>query len=243
MSSVGLWQGIMTAIWQILPSSAVATVLAFGLFRLLGRKWIEGKFAERLEAYKHAQNKELEDVRFKINSIFNRLVKLHDKEFEVLPVAWGNLNEARQAILGCMSGFRQDPDLDALSSEELEEFLSWRERLTEADKTRIRQSAKKLDEYIKINRWVQIGVAREAFSEFHSHIVKNRIFLDQKIREKFDRADNVMWKIWVSRRIGEQYGGMDAVLQNFSDNKGEIETLLKQIEEILQSRLHPAEPI
>jgi len=110
--------------WQILPSSAVAAALAFALFRFLGQKWIEGKFSERLEAYKHAQNRELEDVRFRINAIFNRLRQFHDKEFELLPVAWGNLNDAWLAIVRCNRGFREDPNLDALSLEELEVFLS-----------------------------------------------------------------------------------------------------------------------
>jgi len=91
--------------------------------------------------------------------------------------------------------------------------------------------------------WAEIEAAYKAFFEFHSHIVKNRIFLDQDIKAKFDRADDVMWKMWVGRRIGEQYGGVDVVLRNFDENRSTIETLLKEIEEIMQTRLRPAEPI
>jgi hypothetical protein len=73
---INVINAIASDIGAIIAYGGVAAGVAFALFRFLGQKWIDGKFAEKLEAYKHAQNKEIEDIRFKINLIFSRLVKL-----------------------------------------------------------------------------------------------------------------------------------------------------------------------
>jgi hypothetical protein len=65
--------------------------VAYLAFKFLATKWLENKFAERLEAYKHQQQKELEQLKFQINASFDRLTKLHQHEFQVLPDAWGVL--------------------------------------------------------------------------------------------------------------------------------------------------------
>ena len=51
-------------------------------------QWLDSKFAERLEAYKHQQQRELEQLRFQINALFDRVTKLHQREFQVLPDAY-----------------------------------------------------------------------------------------------------------------------------------------------------------
>jgi hypothetical protein len=50
-------------------------------------KWIETRFSERLEAFKHQQNQEIEHLHFRINTMMDWNVKLHQREFDILPVA------------------------------------------------------------------------------------------------------------------------------------------------------------
>ena len=57
-------QEILKFIGRAVTYGGGGAVVAFLLFRFLGSKWIESKFAESLEAYKHAQAKELEAVKF-----------------------------------------------------------------------------------------------------------------------------------------------------------------------------------
>ena len=54
--------------------TAVAT--AYGMFKVFTSKWLDAKFAERLEAFKTQQNIQ-----------FDRLLKLHQREFDVLSEA------------------------------------------------------------------------------------------------------------------------------------------------------------
>jgi hypothetical protein len=54
------------------------TALAFAMFRIFGEKWLSNKFEERLAHFKHEQQKEMERVRFEINSLMDRRVKLYN---------------------------------------------------------------------------------------------------------------------------------------------------------------------
>src|ERR1700674_4226477 len=86
---------------------------AYLFFKFLGEKWLTAKFDERLAAYKHAQQRELEELKGKINALMDRTTKLHQREFEVLPEVWGRLVEARGRIGLAISSFHQTPDLDS----------------------------------------------------------------------------------------------------------------------------------
>ena len=85
---------IFEFIGKVVAVGGTSAAVAYAIFVFVGRKWLETKFSERLEAYKHEQNKELEEIRFRINSQFNRITKIHEKEIEVLPESWIRLQKA-----------------------------------------------------------------------------------------------------------------------------------------------------
>ena len=68
--------------------------LATHMSKRFGEKWLDSKFDEKLQALRHAHDKELEDLRFKIATLLDRATKLHSREFEVLPESWSRLNDA-----------------------------------------------------------------------------------------------------------------------------------------------------
>lgn len=96
---------------------------AYCLFIFLGKKWIENKFATKLEEYKSAQNKELEDSRYRINTLFNRVIKIHEKEYEVLPAAWTKLHDAHDYIASLVSPLQEYPDFNRLREVEIRSIL------------------------------------------------------------------------------------------------------------------------
>src|SRR6266478_2766141 len=102
---------------------AGTVALAYWLFKLFSEKWLTAKFEERLAAYKHQQQKELEELRFKISSLMDRTTKLYQREFEVLPEAWAKLVIAHATVQGVVSALQQYPDLDRMNDKQLEEFV------------------------------------------------------------------------------------------------------------------------
>jgi hypothetical protein len=58
-------QSILTAIGAVFAVGGGIAVVAYALLKFFGEKWLSAKFEERLAAYKHAQQKELEELRLK----------------------------------------------------------------------------------------------------------------------------------------------------------------------------------
>ena len=92
---------------------------AWLLFRYLGDKWLSGKFDERLEAFKSAQQQEIERLKLRINTAFDWTVKLQGREFEVLAEIWEKLADAFNAILALISPMQSYPNLDRMKTQEL----------------------------------------------------------------------------------------------------------------------------
>ncbi|MBV8766846.1 MAG: hypothetical protein JOZ66_18215, partial [Hyphomicrobiales bacterium] len=82
------------------------------------------KFEERLAAYKHAQQRELERVKFEVNALMDRTLKLHQKEFDVLPELWGLLVEAHARLIAVTSPLQHFPDLHRMSSDQLDQMFA-----------------------------------------------------------------------------------------------------------------------
>src|SRR2546428_1300707 len=114
---------VVGAILKIVAVGGGAAALAYGLFVWLGKHWLEQEFAKDLERFRHEQAKEIEHVRHEINSLFSRVSKIHDREFEVLPAAWKKLHESNGRVFQACSALKQYPDLSAMSEDQLKEFL------------------------------------------------------------------------------------------------------------------------
>ncbi|QXD15830.1 hypothetical protein GQ464_002455 [Rhodocaloribacter litoris] len=103
---------ILQLLGQIVLVGGGATAIAYGLLKFIGQKWIDQKFAERLEEFKRKQTEILEEVRYDINARFSRVSKVHDKEFEVLSTAWRKLLDAYEFFAGITHPLQSYPDLD-----------------------------------------------------------------------------------------------------------------------------------
>ena|SRR5450759_5137032 len=115
---------IAAAIGTLLVAGGTVTALALWLFKLFGERWLSSKFAERLEVFKHDQQKEIEHLRFEISKLLDRTTKLHQREFEVLPRTWALLTKCYHTVRGVTSSLQTYPDISHMSAAHLEEFLS-----------------------------------------------------------------------------------------------------------------------
>jgi hypothetical protein len=156
---------------------------AYGLFRLTGEKWLQAKFDERLAAYKHEQQKELEGLKFRIARLMDRATKFHQREFEVLPEAWARLNETYARTVAFVSALQIYPSLDDKSPECVEEFIS-RCKLQDWQKDELRRSAKKDEYYRKNIFWYRLNDLQGNLQECHIYVLKNSILMPKNIRDK-----------------------------------------------------------
>ena len=210
--------------------AALSSAFAYAMFRLFTTKWIEARFSERLEAFKHQQNQEIEHLRFRINTMMDWNVKLHQREFDILPETWSLLNEAFYTIEPIAVGFQQYPNLDKMAVDRLEEFLE-QSPLTVVQKTELKSEPNKVRYYSKVKAIHDLNTAIKSYNQFHLLLAKNAIFIIEPIKTAFLALDQMLKEAIIERQVQPQQFDKGVVL----NDKGK--QLLKALEQGIQGRL------
>jgi hypothetical protein len=209
---------------------AAAAAFAYAMFRLLATKWIETRFSERLEAFKHQQNQEIEHVRFRINTMMDRNVKLHQREFDVLPDTWSLLTEAFYTIEPVALGIQRYPDLNQISAERLDEFLAI-SPLTAVEKAELKVESDKTKYYGEVKAWHDLDKATDSYNEVHTKFAKNGIFIMEPLKTKFAEVDEMLKAAIIERQVQPHKFDKGVAL----NSKGRA--LLQGLERDVQGRL------
>ena len=154
-------------------------------------------FARQLQRLKHDQQKEIEQVRYQINSQFSRISKIHEKEFEILPEAWALLQQAHGAVFQVASRFRRDPDLDGMSDAEFHEFVaSCRLQIFQKEELDVLRAPNRNQYYRDAIFWVELNDATQAAQiKLNNYLVLNSIFMTQDLRQKFKAINGALSKV------------------------------------------------
>jgi len=230
-------QAILQFIGEVVAYGSAGGLVAYAIFTFLGKKWIESKFAERLETYKHKLDAELERTRYEINSLFSRVSKIREKEFEVLPEAWDKMHVALGRIADLVSLYHEYPDLNKMSRPALQEFLE-SSRLREFEKKELLETVDKMSYYVDKIFWHDLGDVNKAFSDFHNFILKNKIFLSLDLKEQFTKIDNIALSAIVQRKVGQEINDRKMWGEAYMKTEKEIKPILEVVEKLVQNRLH-----
>lgn len=204
MSVLPSFTNVWAALGVVGVTAATLTGVAYGLFRYLGDTWLTAKFNERLESYKHAQQRELEQLRFEISSLLDRTIKLHQHEFDVLPDLWAKLNEAYGYVASFVSPLQTHADLDRMSPSHLEDFLA-KSEIAEYQKQELRAGADKTQRHAKIRFWYDLNEVQKKYSEFNRIFVTKSIFLEVALKTKVTELRDMMFDALNEKRFEEQY--------------------------------------
>ena len=222
-------------------SYIVLTILIIiGLFKYCGEKWIENKFKMSLESYKNEQTKSLEELKFKINTLFNRVTKIHEKEFEVLPEAWNKLQDALGMISTIVSPTKRYTRFEDMSDEGIKEFVA-KSRLNEFEKVELLRKENKIEMskfYKEALFWHELPDVEDDYIEFHNYIIRNRIFLTDDLHDKFKQVDKIMNEALISRRISEEAKDHKLSYEAYEMIKRDVDPIVNEIETLVQKRLH-----
>jgi hypothetical protein len=226
---------VLTFIGLVFSAGGGIAVVAYGLLRFFGEKWMGARFDQRLAAVKHAQEKELEQLRYKISTLMDRTIKLHQKEFDVIPEAWAKLTWAYGAVVDITSTLQQYPDLDRVTQGQLEEFLA-DSFLSNWQKDEIRAAEKRTEYYRKASTWQKISEAREGCRDFYIYFKKNGIFVPEPIKAQFLELNKLIYDALVEFEINEQ----DDIRPRLRDNLNKLsqaEPIMTALEQDVQRRL------
>lgn len=216
---------------------SISIPITLVILRFFGKRWIESIFETQLQKLRHDHAKEIETYKSEISILFNRISKIHQKEFEVIPIAWEKFIDAISYAERVLHQLRTHPDFNQMTSEELEEVLSGLD-FPETAKTKIRQAGKdKNDVYYEISIRKDSHLAKKHCSEFHSYINKNKIFLSEPLKEEFVKASDMIWDCILEREIGIE--GKDFKMMSSASDRffKEVKHIMNNIESLVQARL------
>jgi hypothetical protein len=215
---------------------ASTVALAYWLFKLFSEKWLTAKFDERLAAYKHEQQKELEQLRYKINSLMDRTIKLHQREFEILPEAWAKLSDAFLSVASIVAGLQSYPDLNRLSEPHLAEVLS-KSDLPSWKQDEIRAASDKTSAYTSELKWQRKNVARKEYFEFHDYLRKNGVFIREEMKSKFTELSQLIYMALIEHEMNLENPHDKTLREHSLKLMKEGEDIRKVLEALVQGRL------
>lgn len=221
---------------KVVAIGGTSAAIAYAVFVFLGRSWLESKFKERLEAYKHEQKIELEQLKFNINTQYNRTSKIHEREIEILPVAWSKLQSAIESIEYFTVPLRRTPNFSFMSKEQLAEYLE-NSKFQESEKKEIRESENIFKTHQEVCFWYDLNATKKQFGEFHSYIKHNSIFLREDIKNKFEEIDDVMWSAINEKETGHELKDLKMQTSGYKMIKERILPIRSEIECLVQQRL------
>ncbi len=135
-----------------------------------------------------------------------------------------------------MSPFQQYPDFIRLKEPEIRSILTgykWEEHQIEE----LMSAPDRNKHFQEKIFWHRLNEARSKFGDFHNYITRNRIFLSQKLKEQFNKADELLWHSLVMREVGEGAKDYKMISDSYEKLKDNIELVISTIEMLVQERL------
>lgn len=182
---------LLQYVGQLVVYGGGAVAIGFGLFKVLGEKWLEAQFAERLQNLKTAQDKQLRHVQSFIDREIHRARKLYDREFETLPEAWKLFCASYNN--GMATASDSYPNLGRYTKEELSDLLATTS-MREFDRAEmLAMDPANWTEHFR--RWSNYQRLRTYWSDrktFSDYLSSNAIFWSPGIKEKFSVLDGLV---------------------------------------------------
>jgi hypothetical protein len=208
----------------------------YGVFKFLAKRWLENKFSERLEAFKHLQSQEIERLRFRINALLDRATKLHQREFEVLPESWSKIVEVHGNAQALVSPFQTHPDLNSMNTIQLDEFLQACD-LDNWEKTELKSQSDKTAYYIKHSFWHDYARVCQKAREAHIYLLKNGVFVKEELRTKLKALDDLVWEALIEKETMVRHSVPAPNPSKVQKLREDSAAMIAELEGLIQARL------
>jgi hypothetical protein len=208
---------------------------AYGLFKIFGENWLDSRFAERREALKHEQQKELEALKVQIARLIDRATKLNQREFEAIPEAWARLYEAFERTRSLGALLETYPDIDNMTSERRNEFIG-RCKLEELEKKELSSAENKTDYYRKRIFWHRFVETQEYARELYMYVRKNSILMPIDIRKQFQKLDQLIRSALIDQEHNHRFAH-EQIIEEWDKFVKDGETIMTNLEKAIEQRL------
>jgi hypothetical protein len=186
-------------------ASVVLGVVYAGAQTKLGTRIVSHYFDRKLQAYKHAQDQEVEGLKARFSHLSDRGVRWNEREYDAISATWEQYVDSYLATLRCLGRFSSYPDLHQLSAEDLGGFLDSTE-FSEQQKKQVRDATDKNRMFSKITQHRDIAEAGQRIAATQSYLHKKGIFMPESLKVEFSSAIQVLWDAQIERYVEFDFG-------------------------------------
>lgn len=220
---------------SLLASAGGGAVVAIAIFKVLGQKWIDGRFAKDLEKYKHEQVLQVQRLRIEIDSLLSGSLKLQEKEFESLPVIWEKLDITYRWVRGFVSPVQKFHDVASLSDEALEEFLSG-SQLPRWKQVEIINAKDRGHSYQDAVFWQDLHACKMKAQDLRETYERFAIFLPPGLKDLLDGLTEAFFTVLTEKELnhpprGAQTRDVSAIMRE------QITPARESVRKLIQERL------
>lgn len=235
-TSLSFLKDVISAFGGLAAIAVASAGAAYWLFQLLAERWLQAKFDARLEDLKHAQNKEIERLRFQINALLDRASRMHGHEYKALPEIWSSLVMAWREVAFYLSPLQPGPDLFNITPAQLEEFLA-STPLSETQKTHVRDSDDRMAAYREVIYYHKKSRILEVVRTFSLSLSTHAIFLPQELMKPLRRLDDLIWEALNEHADNEELKFTPRERKAYKELTSEGKPLMEQIERRFHERM------
>lgn len=197
-----LAHGIQTFGGQLLAGLGGGAVAAITIVKFFGERWLDTRSAQRAAAEKHARDREIEALRDHISRQFDRVTKLSQREFDVLPEIWLKLVDAFSAVENVSIKLRHRVDLAKIPDDEARKHLEGFDIPSSvADQIIAAEGWDRNKRYWRILDRIEAGNARTAAAEAHFALARLGIFLPETLFAQLNELKEFIWSAAVDHEM------------------------------------------
>lgn len=225
--------------WAFVAAGGGGAVIAFAVVRGFGEKWLDSKFAGRLQDLRHEHERQMEIVRLETSRSLDRSARLSEREFEVSAEAWALVFEAFARTMGALPGYRQHDDFAHLSDElarvvaDKNGFEPW-----EVDELIGRPQQERNSYFNERKRAHELRDARIAVRDASNYLARKALFLEKAVHTQLDAFVGLAWKAIIAREIIMEVGphGAEGIKRDDEEFRQHADAQMKELEQLVRSR-------
>lgn len=232
-------QQVGSFIVELIAYAGGSAAVAFLMFKTLGEKWLDNKFRERLQRVEHGYAVELSKLKQRLDTAASGLNRIHQKEFEVLPEAWGLLDEAMNTLKWVVSPMQSYADVSRMSDDDWKDFIEGAEGFGKADKRYLLglTGRSRQGEFNRLYDAHKNWLAEKAIREFQQYAARHSIFLPEDLRNQFDAIRSLLWSASTAKSVGCQVEDWKLQREGWERLESQAEPLFQEIRRAIQSRI------
>ncbi|MBI9112233.1 hypothetical protein [Maridesulfovibrio ferrireducens] len=210
--------------------------LLIGIFVFWGKRKIESYFAKELKDHEAKLAKELQDTKYEIDTLFDKVSMVQKKEFEVLPIAWDNLYEAYRCMEVYLFSGIELYNFTDWNSSQVEKFLRDKQ-CSESAIAEILKSGNKGAKYVSMQEEIKKVNFHNSIYKFNDYINRNKIFMKADIQIAFVEAISFFTKVLSTLKKSDNFSDTGDSITDLNNFKNEVKAIMDKIEFLVQKKL------